>query len=120
MYNMQELHLYLFSFSARVTLVSFTSSTVSLHSSINLSANLFLYLQFLLSKYSLKSHDLLHSHSQLLGFHTYSIQIRLYQLILYIHICIYFYYNDVYYYKQLHLIHIHIYMFHAILCFLFH
>ena len=41
---------------------------VSLNSSPNLFTNLFLHLQFLQSNYSLKSHDLLHSHSQLLGF----------------------------------------------------
>ena len=45
-YTVQELRLYLFSFSARVILASFTSSIVSVHSSTNLSTNFFLHLQF--------------------------------------------------------------------------
>ena len=45
-YTVQELHLQLFSFSARVILASFTSSTVSVHSSINGATNFFLHLQF--------------------------------------------------------------------------
>ena len=65
---MQELYLFSFSFLARVILASFTSSIVSVHSSINLSTNFFLHLKFSWSKYSLKSHFLSHSHSQLLGF----------------------------------------------------
>ena len=68
MYSVQETHLYIFSFSARVILASFTSSTVSLHSSTNLSANFFLHLQFSTFKYSPTSHALSHSHSHLLGF----------------------------------------------------
>ena len=40
----------------------------SLHSSTNLSINLFLHLQFLYSKYPVISYDLSHSQSQLLGF----------------------------------------------------
>ena len=63
MYNIQELHLFLLS------LTIFTSSSLFLsHSSTNLSTNLFLHLQFSQSKYSPISHDLSHSHSQLLGF----------------------------------------------------
>ena len=65
MYSMQELHLCIFSFSFSAI---FTSSTVSVHSSTNLSTNFFLHLQFSYSKYSPTSHDLLHSHSQLLRF----------------------------------------------------
>ena len=68
MCSVQELHLYLFSSSDRVILASFTSLTVSLHSSTNLSTNFFLHLQFSQSNYSATSHDLSHSHSQLLGF----------------------------------------------------
>ena len=68
MCSVQELHLYLFSSSDRVILASFTSLTVSLHSSTNLSTNFFLHLQFSWSNYSATSHDLSHSHSQLLGF----------------------------------------------------
>ena len=50
-YIMQELHLQLFAFSARVVIAGFSSSTVSVHSSIfstliNLSIKLFLHLQF--------------------------------------------------------------------------
>ena len=41
---------------------------LSIHFSTNLSTNLFLHLQFSQSKYSLTSHDLSHSHSQLLRF----------------------------------------------------
>ena len=43
-------------------------SILSLHSSTNLSTNLFLLLQFLLSKCSPTSYDLLHSQLQLLLF----------------------------------------------------
>ena len=68
MYSVQELHLCLFLFSVEVILASFTSSTFSVHSSISLSSNFFLHLQFLYSKYSPTSHDLSHSHSQLVGF----------------------------------------------------
>ena len=68
MCSVHELHLHLFSFSARVILASFTSSTASVHSSNNLSTNSFLHLQFSKSKYSPTSHDLSHLHSQLLGF----------------------------------------------------
>ena len=74
MYSVQELHLCLFSFSFSAI---FTSSIVSVHSSTNLSINFFLHIQFSQSKYLPTSHDLSHSHSQLLGFqinplsHTY-------------------------------------------------
>ena len=47
-----------------VILANFSSSIVSVHSSINLSTNIFLHLQFLWSKYSLKPQFLSHSHSQ--------------------------------------------------------
>ena len=46
----------------------FTSSIFFVHSSTNLSINLFLHLQHSWSKYSPTSHDLSHSHSQLLLF----------------------------------------------------
>ena len=46
----------------------FISWIFSQHSSTNLSTKLFLHLQLLLSKYSRTSHDLSHSHSQLLEF----------------------------------------------------
>ena len=65
---MQELHLCLFSCALKVILASFTSLTVSVHSSTNLSTIFSLLLQFSQSKYSPTSHDSLHSHSQLLGF----------------------------------------------------
>ena len=64
---MQELLLHFF----HIILIKLVSSIFSLHSSINLSTNLFLHLQFSLSKYSPKSHDLSHSHLQLLGFQIY-------------------------------------------------
>ena len=67
MYNMQELLLHF----VELMLIRLVSSIFSLHSSINLSINLFLHLQFSQSKYSPKSHDLSHSHSQLLGFQIY-------------------------------------------------
>ena len=44
MYNVQELHLYLNLFSAKVILASFTLWKVSAHSSTNLSTNFFLHL----------------------------------------------------------------------------
>ena len=68
---MQELHLRLFSFLARVVLTNFTSSTVSVHSSINRATNFFLHLKFLKSKYSLKLQALSHGYSQLLGFQAF-------------------------------------------------
>ena len=55
MYSMQELRLH----SVGFILTSLVSSIFSVHSSANLSTNLFLHLQFLW--------DLQHSHSQLLG-----------------------------------------------------
>ena len=111
---MQELCLL---FAELILLTKLVSSIVSLHSSTNLFTNLFLHLQFSQSKYSPISHDL--SHSQLLQFHAYPLSHTPYQLFLYIRICIYFYSNVVYYYKQLHLIYIRIYTFHAILYFCF-
>ena len=68
MCSVQELNLCLFSSSPKAILASFTSSTVSVHSSTNLSTNFFLYLQFSWSTYSPASHDLSYSHPQLLGF----------------------------------------------------
>ena len=59
MYSVQELHLCLFSFLDEVVSTSFVSSLFSVHSSANLSANLFLHSRNF--KYS-------HSRSQLLGF----------------------------------------------------
>ena len=115
MYSVQELHLCLFSFSARVILASFTSLLVSVHSSTSLSANFFLHLQFLQSKYSPISHDLSHLHSQLLGFQINPLSHTLYQSILGIHTCIYLRSSVVYCYKHLHLVYINIYMSHAIL-----
>ena len=61
---MQELHLFLCLFSLAI----FTSSIFSVHSSASLSTNFFLHLQVLYSRYCPTSHDLSHSHSQLLGF----------------------------------------------------
>ena len=66
--SVRDLHVCLFSFSAEVIWASFNFSTVSVHSSTNSSTNFFLYLQFSYSKYSPTSHDLSHSHSQLVGF----------------------------------------------------
>ena len=65
---MQQLDICLFLFSVDVILASFAYSTFSVHSSISLSTDFFLHLQFSYSKYSPTSHDLSHSHSQLLGF----------------------------------------------------
>ena len=131
-YITQELHLWLFSFSVECNSIEvisaiFASSIFSVHFSISLSTNLLLHLQFSQSKYSATSHDLSHSHSQLLGFQI-PIHIHLYQLILHsqphlhvcIHTCIYNHSNVVYYYKRLHLICIYIYMFHVILLILFY
>ena len=56
--SVQELHLFLCSFLLSI----FTSSTVSVHSSTNLSTTFFCAYNF---------HDLSHSHSQLLGFQIY-------------------------------------------------
>ena len=65
---MKEQYLCLFLSSAEVILAIFTSSTVSVHSSTNLSTKLFLHLQFSQFKYSPTSHYFSHSHSQLLLF----------------------------------------------------
>ena len=68
MFSMQKRHLYLFSPSAKVISAIFTLSIFSVHTSTNLSTNFFLHLQSSYYKYSPTSHDLSHSHSQLLGF----------------------------------------------------
>ena len=81
MYCVQGLLLCIFStelhsmelYSVKVISAIFPSSTFSVHSSAelrstNLSTIFFLHLQFAQHKYSPTSHDLLHSHSQLLGF----------------------------------------------------
>ena len=51
-YIMQELHLQLFSFSARVAIAGFSSSTVSVHSSIYLSSFFCIY-----NFHNLKTHQ---------------------------------------------------------------
>ena len=66
MQNGEELHLCIF--SVKVVSAIFNSSTFSVHSSINLSTNCFLHLQFFQSKHSPTSHNLSHFHSQLRGF----------------------------------------------------
>ena len=70
-YTVQDMHLQLFSFPAKIILASFTSSTVSVHSSINRATNFFLHLKFLKSKYSLKLQALSHGYSQLLEFQAF-------------------------------------------------
>ena len=64
---MQELLLHF----VDLLLIKLVSSIFSLLSSINLSIKLFLHLHFSWSKYSPKSHDLSHSHLQLLGLQIY-------------------------------------------------
>ena len=99
---MRELHLCLFSFSARVILAIFTFSTFSVHLSISSSTNFFLHLQFPWSKYSPTSHDLSHSHSQLLGFQINPLShppLSINSLHSHLHLP-----NVVYYYKRLRLI----------------
>ena len=64
MYNSQELCLHF----VKLIITRFVSLIFSVQSSVSLSANLSLHLQFLLARYSPTSHDLSHSHSQLLGF----------------------------------------------------
>ena len=118
MYSVQELHLCIF--SVKVISAILSSSTFSVHSSIDLSTNFFLHLQFSQSKYSTTTHDLSHSHSQLQGFQIGPYHIHLYQLIFCILTCIYHHSNVVYYYKCLHLMYIYTYTFHAILCASFH
>ena len=67
MYSMQiDLHTLLC--SNKVISAIFVSSIFSVHSSTNLSTNIFPHQQFSQSKYSLTSHDLSNSNSQLLGF----------------------------------------------------
>ena len=71
MYSVQELCLHLFLMklhSIEFVSASLVSSIFSVHSSTNLFTNFSLHVQFLQSKYSLKSQDLQHQHSQLLGF----------------------------------------------------
>ena len=119
MWSVQE-HLHIFSCSAKVILAIFTSSKFLVHSSTNLSTNLFLHLQFSLSKYSPTLHDLSHSHSQLLGFQINSssqLLLTINSLHLHQHLS---YSNVAYSYKHLHLIYIYIYKFRTILYVLFH
>ena len=117
MQNVEELHLYIF--SVKVVSAIFNSSTFSVHSSINLSTNFFLHLQFFQSKYSPTSHNLSHFHSQLLGFqidpssHT---PLSIYSL----KFSIYHHSNVAYYYQRLHLIYIYTYTFNVILHASFH
>ena len=59
MYTIEKLHLF--------SLLIVTISIFFVHSSISGSTNFFLHLQLKLSKYSLITQDLSHSHSQLLG-----------------------------------------------------
>ena len=59
MYTIEELHLF--------SLSIVTISMFFVHSSISGSTNFFLHLQLKLSKYSLITQDLSHSHLQLLG-----------------------------------------------------
>ena len=125
MYRVPQLHPPVLSCSAKAILASFTSLTVSVYSSTSLSTNFFLLLQFPLSKYSPTSHDLSHSHSQLLGFQinpllNIHILYCIYQSILCMHTFIHLHSNVVYYCNCLHLIYIYTYTFHAILCALFH
>ena len=61
-------HTHSFSYSNKAIPAISTSSIFLVHSSTNLSTNFFLHLQFSYFKYSPTSHDLSHSHSQLLGF----------------------------------------------------
>ena len=63
MHSAKELHLFLCLFSTILV-----SSIFSVHSASNLSTNFFLHKQISSSKYSPISHDLSHSHFQLLGF----------------------------------------------------
>ena len=116
MYSMQELNVFLCSF----LLAIFTSLAVSVHFSISLSANCFLHLKFLYSSYSPTSHDLLHSHSQLVGFQINSLLHTPLSIYFYIYTYIYHHSNVVYYYKLLHLVYIYTYTFYAILFVLFH
>ena len=111
MYSVQELHLFLCSFSPAI----FTSWIFSVHSSTNLPTHFFLYLQCSKSKCSPTSHDLSHSHLQLLEFQIQLYHIHLYQSTLCIHICIHQHPNVVCYYKRLHLIQIYTYQFHVTL-----
>ena len=120
MQSVQEFHLCLFSSSAEVILVSFTSSTFSVHSETNLSTNFFYTHNF--RSLNILQHDMIyhiHTHDYM-NFKQIFCLIHFYQLIPCIHTCIYHHFNVVYYYKRLHLIYIYIYTFHAILCVLFH
>ena len=128
MYCVQGLLLCIFStelhsmelYSVKVISAIFPSSTFSVHSSAelrstNLSTIFFLHLQFAQHKYSPTSHDLLHSHSQLLGFQIDPLShtpLSINSLHLHLH---------VYYYKgTLASNCIYTYTFHAILCISFH
>ena len=120
MYSVQELCLCLFSFLAEVISTSVVSSIFSVHSSTNLSTNLFLHLQFSKSKYSPTSHDLSHSHSQLLGF---QINPLLHMLLstnsLHSHLHLSSFQRCLLLQTLASNLHLHL-MFHAILCVLFH
>ena len=109
MYNMQELCLFLFS------LFLLHQYFYHIHSPIYLPTFFYIYNFHNLSTH--QHHTLYHIHTpNYLDSKHILYHIHFYQLILYIHIDIYHYSNVVYYYKQLHLIYIYTYTFHAILC----
>ena len=118
-YSVQELQLCIFSSLARVILAIFISSTLSVHSSTNLSTKFFLHYSCYSQILSNITWFIVHTHN-FQGSKQTLYCMHLYQSILCIHNSIYHHCNVVYYYKHLHLIYIHIYTFHAILCVLFH
>ena len=116
MFAVQELHLFLCS-------TMFTSSIFSVHSSTSLSGIFFLHLHILLSKYSPTSHDLSHSHSQLLGLQIIFIASTFLNQFFtftpaFIIISALFIITNTFYNK--HLAYIYPYTFHVIACVLFH
>ena len=128
MYSVHEMHLWIFSrelhsvelHSVKVISTIFASSTFLVHSLTNLLTNFFLHLLSSQSKYSPTSHDLSHSHWQLLGFQIdplSHITLSINSLHSHLHLSSF---QRCYYYKRLHLIYIYTYTFHAILCVLFH
>ena len=116
MYNIQELHLFLCSFSLAI----FTSSMFQYI--IQSVYQIFFF--YTCNFYNL---DILQYH-MIYYIHIHNYQdsnyiphhIHLYQSVLYIHTDIYHHSNVVYCYKHLHLVYIYTYTFHAILCALFH
>ena len=114
MYNMQELQLFLFS-------LTILTSSKFYYILLLIYQLIFFYICNFYNQHIHQHHVIYHIHTHSYLDSKYILyHIHLYQLILQISINIYHHPNVVYCYKNLHLIYIYTYKFHAILCVLFH